>query len=68
MSRRAKVYRSAVVLASALFVVMAVVGGLGLYRGDRALMHAMTVLLYAEFAVIMAALLVRGRRKKPNPR
>lgn len=68
MSWRAKVYWGAVGLASALFVVMAIVGGLGVYRGDRTLMHAMTVLLYAEFAVIILVLVIRGGLKKRHPR
>ncbi len=68
MSRRAKVYWAAVGLASALFVLMAVVGGLGVYRGDRSLMHAMVVLLYVEFAVIIVVFVIRGGLKKPHPR
>lgn len=68
MSRRAKVYRCAVGLASALFLAVVVVGGLGVYRGDRALMHAMALLLFGEFAVLVAVFVIRVGPTKPHPR
>ncbi|WP_375422800.1 hypothetical protein [uncultured Friedmanniella sp.] len=68
MSRRAKVYWGAVVLASALFLAMAFVGVVGAYRGDSALLHATLILLYAEFAMIIVVFALRGGPMKRHPR